>query len=182
MKEIGASLGIALALVAWASAGSMKVDHQASWVKVEAKATGHSFSGKLDKFEATVVGDDQTLEPRTAVLRWDFKDLNTAEGKRDKEMLTWLESTSHPGGEFKMSKTWKDAAGKTNAQGVLSIHGVSKTMSFPVTAKREGGRVSVDGEVWLDYQDFSLPLIRKMALMTVDPKLKVRFHLEGDVK
>jgi polyisoprenoid-binding protein YceI len=97
-------------------------------------------------------------------------------------MLKWLEHGKSPKGEFRMSKTWQDAEGKTQAQGVLKIHNVSKTLTFPVSAKRDGKRVSIDGSVWLDYQDFSLPLIRAMVVMTVDPKLNVKFHLEGESK
>jgi polyisoprenoid-binding protein YceI len=181
MKLIVTSLAAVWAMASLASAGTLNVDQQASWLKVDVKATAHSFTGGLDKFEATVVGDDTTLEPKTAVLRWNFSDLNTGDDKRDKEMVKWLETGSHPKGEFRMNKTWKDG-GKTYAQGVLSIHGVTKTVSFPVTAKRDGDKVAIDGEVWLDYQDFSLPIIRMMAVMTVDPKLKVRFHLVGSVK
>ena len=175
-----------LAATAWmmaigAHAGEMKVDAQKSWVKVDAKATGHSFSGNLEKFAATVTGNDATLEPQAAVLKWDFADLKTGEAKRDVEMLKWLDHGSQPGGEFRMTKTWQDKAGHTQAQGTLKIHGVSKSIVFPVTAKREGKHVAVDGSVWLDYQDFSLPIVRAMVVMTVEPKLNVRFHLEGDV-
>ena len=34
----------------------------------------------------------------------------------------------------------------------------------------------------MDYQDFKLPIIRAMAVMTVDPKLTVRFHVVGKIK
>jgi len=34
----------------------------------------------------------------------------------------------------------------------------------------------------MDYQNFSLPIIRSMAVMTVDPQLVVRFHVVGKVK
>lgn len=171
-----------LVAMAGAQAASLKVDKDKSWVKVDAKATGHSFSGNLEKYEASVTGDDATLVPRSAVLKWDFKDLKTGDPKRDTEMLKWLEHTKSPQGEFAMTKTWQDKEGKTHAQGVLKIHGVSKTVSFPVSAKRDGTRVSVDGNAWLDYQDFSLPVVRALVVMTVDPKLNVRFHLEGESK
>jgi len=163
-----------------AHAGELKVDDQKSWVKVDAKSTGHSFSGSLEKFSASVTGDDTSLEPKSALLKWDFADLKTGDVKRDAEMLKWLDHGSKPGGEFRMVKTWKDKAGNTQAQGTLKIHGVSKTIVFPVTAKRDGKRVKIDGSVWLDYQEFSLPVVRAMVVMTVDPKLNVRFHLEGD--
>ena len=164
-----------------AHAGELKIDGRQSWVKVDAKATGHSFTGSLAKFDAAVTGDESTLAPKSAVLKWDFADLKTAEDKRDTEMLKWLEYGSQPNGEFRLTKTWQDKEGHTMAQGTLKIHGVSKSVTFPVTAARDGKRVKIDGSVWIDYQDFSLPTVRAMVVMTVDPKLNVRFHLEGDL-
>jgi polyisoprenoid-binding protein YceI len=182
--KTGSAWVMALGLMAAAGlhAGTLKVDPQTSWVKVDAKATGHSFTGNLEKFEAAVTGDDATLQPQSAVLRWDFSDLKTGDGKRDSEMLKWLEHGKSPKGEFRMNKTWRDKSGNSHAQGTLKIHNVVKNVTFPVTAKRDGKRVVIDGNVWLDYQDFSLPVVRAMVVMTVDPKLNVKFHLEGESK
>jgi len=172
---------LAAAMATPALAGTLTVDQAKSWVHVDAKSTGHDFTGKLEKFTASVSGDDATLAPSSASLSWDFADLKTGDGDRDKEMLSWLDHGKTPGGSFKMSKTWKDGKGATWAQGSLKIHGISKTVVFPVTAKKDGNHVSIGGEVWIDHQDFSLPIITKMVVMTVDPKLKISFHLEGSV-
>jgi len=163
-------------------AAELSIDSQKSWVKVDASATGHSFSGSLSKFDAKVTGDATSLAPSAATLQWDFSDLKTNDAKRDAEMLKWLEYAKNQKGSFEMTKTWTDASGKTWAQGNLKIHGISKSLAFPLTTSKSGDRVKIDGLVWIDYQDFSLPIIRNMAVMTVDPKLKISFHLEGDVK
>ena len=171
-----------IALLHPVRAADLKIDPGKSWLKVDASATGHSFSGSLKKFDAKVSGDVQTLEPSGVSLEWDFKDLDTDEPKRDAEMLKWLEHAQTPKGSFQFAKSWTDSAGKTWVQGALKIHAVSKSIAFPVTATKSGERVAVDGFVWIDYRDFSLPIVRNMAVMTVDPKLKVSFHLEGDAK
>lgn len=164
------------------SGADLKVDAAQSWVKFNASATGHAFDGSLKKFDAKVSGNPATLEPASASLDWDFSDLDTKDGKRDAEMLKWLDHGKTPKGSFKMSKPWTAKDGKTWVQGNLTIHGVSKTIAFPLTTSKNGDHVKIDGEVWLDYQDFSLPIIKSLAVMTVDPKLKVSFHLEGDAK
>ena len=38
---------------------------------------------------------------------------------------------------------------------------------------------SLDGEAVLDTRDFGLPIIRMFGLLTVDPQVKVRFHLQA---
>lgn len=170
---------ILLTAVSHLTAATLTVDQTRSAITVDAKATAHSFRGKLTKFNATVSGDPVSMKPSVVALDWDFSDLKTGEAKRDSEMLKWLGQTK---GSFRMTKSWVDADGKSWVQGNLKIHGVSQSISFPMKATRKGDQMTVDGAVWIDYQNFSLPIIRNMAVMTVDPKLKISFHLEGDIK
>ena len=173
-------LGTLLLVPFLASAGTLKIDTSKSRIQVDAKATGHEFTGTLSAFTAKVSGDDATLQPTAVDLKWKFSDLKTEDDKRDKEMIKWLGGGA-PEGSFTFAKTWTDK-GKTYAMGKLKIHGVSKDISFPYTAKKDGTWVTIDGTASLDYQDFGLPVIRAMAVMTVNPKLTVRFHLVGEAK
>ena len=66
--------------------------------------------------------------------------------------------------------------------GTLTIPGVSKSVSVPSPAQKDGEWVTIDGKVSMDYRNFDLPVIRAMAVMTVDPQLVVRFHVVGKVK
>lgn len=162
-------------------AATLEVDQDRSRIQVDAKATGHNFTGTLKKFTATVSGDATSLKPDGFEMKWGFKDLGTDDEKRDKEMIKWL-GDADPKGSFKFIKSWTDDSGKTHGMGTLTIHGVSKNISFPYTASRNGEWVTIDGTAALDYQNFKLPVIRAMAVMTVDPKLTVRFHVVGKVK
>jgi polyisoprenoid-binding protein YceI len=172
--------GILVLIPVLASADTLKVDKAKSRIQVDVKATGHEFTGTLSDFSAKVTGDDPALTPTAVDLTWKFSDLKTADEKRDKEMIKWL-GGGGPEGSFTFTKTWTDK-GKTYAMGDLKIHGISKAVSFPYTAKKEGTWVTIDGTASLDYQDFGLPIIRTMAVMTVNPKLAVRFHLVGEAK
>jgi polyisoprenoid-binding protein YceI len=162
-----------------AGAGTLVIDKAKSRIQVDAKATGHDFTGTLDDFEATVSGDSATLAPSAVSLSWKFADLKTGDVKRDAEMLKWL--GKGPQGSFAFFNTWQDKV-KDYAQGKLTIHGVSKTIAFPYTAKKDGNWLSIDGSAALDYQDFGLPIVRAMAVMTVNPQLAIRFHLVGEAK
>jgi polyisoprenoid-binding protein YceI len=163
-----------------AGAGTLEIDKGKSRIQVDAKATGHAFTGTLDNFTAKVTGDDATLAPTGVDLSWKFSDLKTGDNERDQAMVKWLGGRG-PEGSFKFIKMWTDK-GQNYAQGTLKIHGISKTIAFPYTAKKEGKWVTIDGTAALDYYDFGLPLIRSMAVMTVNPKLAVRFHLVGEAK
>lgn len=163
------------------NAATLEVDMGQSRVRVDAKATGHGFSGILEKYTMKATGDGGTLDPATLDLRWNFADLKTNDTKRDAEMIKWL-GGGNPLGSFKLVKSWTDAQGVTQAQGTLTIHGVSKTVVFPYTAKKSGNTLTLDGKVSIDYQNFNLPIVRAMLVMTVDPQLVIGFHVVGKVK
>ena len=163
------------------SAATLEVDQGRSRIQVDAKATGHSFTGTLEDYSATVKGNAATADPESFDLTWSFKDLKTDDKKRDDAMITWL-GGGNPKGRFSFTKSWVDGKGGKHAMGTLTIAGVGKTVAFPFTATREGEWVTIDGRVGMDYKDFGLPVIRAMALMTVDPKLTVRFHIVGKIK
>lgn len=180
MKTILVAVGAGILLSPFSRSAQVEVDLGRSRIQVDAKATGHGFTGSLQKYEAKVAGDAATGKPTAFDLKWDFNDLDTADDKRNKEMVKWL-GGGKPKGSFSFVKSWNEKADGGNAQGKLTINSVAKDVSFTYTVKREGEWVTIDGKVRLDYQDFKLPIIRSMALMTVDPKLDVRFHIVGKV-
>ena len=180
-STIAMIIGLLGSVGGFAQAATLVVDKGASMIKIDAKATGHSFSGVLKKYEVSAAGDEATLAPSELNLSWSFSNLDTDDTKRNAEMIKWLGGGS-PEGSFKFSKSWVDKAGVTQCMGSLKINGVSKTISFPVKTVKNGDKVKVDGNVTIDYQQFGLPIIRAMAVMTVDPKVKVTFHLEGKMQ
>lgn len=170
-----------LSTLAFAHAATLEVDKGRSRIQVDAKATGHKFTGTLKDYTASVSGDAASLKPEGFELKWDFKNLDTDDAKRDTEMIKWL-GGGNPKGGFKFTKSWTAKDGRQYGSGMITIHGVSKEVSFPYTASKEGEWVTISGTVSLDYRNFSLPVIRSMAVMTVDPQLFVRFHVVGKVK
>lgn len=176
-RLLGAAVCSMLMAAVAADAATLKVDKDRSRIQVDGKSTGHGFTGTLDDFTAKVTGDPGTLKPSSFQLDWKFSDLNTEDAKRDKEMIKWLGGGS-PKGSFKFIKTWQDG-GKDYAQGSITIHGVSKLIAFPYSVTRNGEWVTIEGTAKLDYEDFGLPIIRAVAVMTVKPELTVRFHVVG---
>lgn len=179
-RSFSALVGL-LATLTFSHAATLEVDKERSRIQVEAKATGHKFTGTLKDYTASVSGDAASLKPDGFELKWSFKNLDTDDAKRDAEMIKWL-GGGDPKGSFKFTKSWTGKDCSQHGTGTLTIHGVSKEVNFPYTAKKDGEWVTIDGQVAMDYQNFSLPVIRSMMVMTVDPKLVVRFHVVGKVK
>lgn len=182
MKTIPAIIVVAVfGTLSIAHAATLEVDQERSRIHVDAKATGHAFTGTLKKYTTSVTGDASSLKPRGFDLKWSFKDLDTDDAKRDKKMIKWL-GGGDPKGSFKFIKSWTDDKGNTKGMGTLTLNGVSKTVSFPFTVKKEGKWITIDGYAKIDYEDFKLSIIRTMVMLTVDPKLTVRFHVVGTIK
>ena len=179
--NLAALAGTLLCMILPVSAATLEVDKTRSKIQVEAKATGHAFSGVLKDYTVKASGESAKLKPEALELTWKFSDLKTADDGRDAEMLKWLGGDA-PKGSFKFIKFWTDKAGVEHAAGTLTIHGVAKTVYFPFTVKKDGEWVTASGSAELDYKDFGLPLVRAMLVMTVDPKLVVNFQLVGKVK
>lgn len=170
-----------LATMTVATAADFQIDSQKSWLKLDCKATGHSWTAQVKEFSATISGDAATLVPSAANIAWKFSDIDSDEADRDEKMLDWLDATTHPTGSWKMTKQWKDSAGQQYVSGPLTIAGVSKEITIPVKAQKSAKGMTLDGDVWIDTTDFSLPIIR-MVVLTVNPKVNIRFHLEGVVR
>jgi polyisoprenoid-binding protein YceI len=180
-KGIIITLCGAFCAITLAHAATLEVDKERSRIQVDAKATGHTFAGDLGKYTIKAEGDAASHKPSALDLAWDFNDLKTGDEKRDKEMVKWL-GGGKPQGSFKFVKSWDEKPEGGMAMGTLTINGFSKSVSFPYTVKTEGEWVRLDGKVSMDYQDFKLPIIRAMAVMTVDPKLVIRFHVVGKTR
>lgn len=160
---------------------ALVVDRAQSRVEVVVKATVDSFTGKLNAFEpAITVGDDGRVVAARVAFR--FRDLATGKEKRDAAMHTWQQTDQFPDGSFVLNSLEPVPApgGGWVAVGRLTLHGVARELRFPISVMREGARTVIDGEATLDTREFGLPIIRMMAILKVDPIVKVRFHLTGE--
>ena len=168
---------VALAgLSARAAAAGMDVDYARSRVEVGVKSTVDSFTGRLEKYRVSVEWGPSDPLPAKARMSFDFADLKTGDTDRDGAMLKWLGHDSQPGGEFVLGG-WRREGTTNLATGELTIHGVKREVAIPVVAGQTNGVWVVDGEALLDYRDFGLPKIRKALVLTVNPLLRVRFHV-----
>ncbi|YCM47048.1 YceI family protein (plasmid) [Verrucomicrobiaceae bacterium 227] len=167
-------------------AATFAVDKTKSHITVNASATGGGFKGYLTKYDATITGDADTLEAKSAKITWNFVDLDTQKKDRNKKMLEWLDTGKHPGGSFVLKQVFdKKVVGKTQtyAYGIITIHGVAKKLVFPITTEKKGETLTISGKAALNTEkDFKLPIIRMALIATVKPQITVDFSLTGTIK
>ncbi len=175
------ALALLLTFTARAAELPLKINPAQSKIEALAKASMHSFTASITSYDAQVTIDDTTHRPTAASLTFNCSALKTADEKRDREMLKWLEHDKIPVCSFILSTLAPIEANRYTATGKLTLHGQTRDLSFPITLTHEAATASysIDGETTLDTRDYALPLIRKFALLTVKPTLTLRFHLQG---
>lgn len=159
----------------------LAIDRAHSQIKVAVHATVDSFVAELKNYDARLEVDPVAARITGATLRFAFADLATGKSRRDREMHEWQHTASYPDAEFKLLALSPAADGRYTARGTLRLHGVTKEISFPVSVTTDRTLFAVDGEPSLDTREFGLPVIRKFALLKVDPVVKVRFHLQASL-
>jgi len=153
-------------------------DPDKSSIQVDVKATMDSFVGVLETYELTLSVDSSTGEIEGGAFTFDFHDLDTGKTKRNAHMLEWLSYTEYPKAKFELQQL-EEHGDIEIATGTLTIHGVSKTIEFPIDLQQTDGRMRIEGRAHLDYHDFDLKTIRVMLMLTVKPEFDVLIHLKG---
>jgi polyisoprenoid-binding protein YceI len=157
---------------------TLVLDAQRSNIEVFVHTAWTSFWSHLQKFHGDIAIDPAEQRIERAELELQFSDLKTGVSKRDRDMLVWEENSRFPNVRFRLDALEPAEHGMV-ARGSVSIHGVEHAVSFPISVLADGTLYAIDGEVQLDYRDFGLPPLRKMYFLAVDPRLQVRFHLQG---
>ena len=168
-----------LAVAGSAAEAPLTIDLAASRVDIAVKATVDSFVGKLSDYVATITVDPETGAVITSKVNFHFSDVKTGNEKRDREMNEWQQTDKFPEGNFSLDSLTSASPGKFAVRGRLTLHGSTHELSFPAAIARDGANVTVDGEAVVDTRVFGLPVIRKFAVLKVDPLVVVRFHLAG---
>lgn len=175
-------LCVALGLLpAAATAGLLPlgIDPAQSRVELAVKATVGSFVGRLGHYRVSIAADPQTARIEEVVFGFQFRDLQTGNAGRNKDMLDWVQASQFPEGRFVLTALRTAASGQFQALGTLTLHGRTREIAFPLAVSREGERYTIVGEARLDTRDFGLAILRSYWLLTVNPLVQVRFHLEG---
>lgn len=170
---------LALGLLAADESRVLVLDPERSTIEVQVHATFDSFAGKLTRFQTDIAVDPAHQRTTRARISFNFADLQTGRERRNRDMLVWTENDRFPTVEFEMASMESPTEGPALIHGNLRLHGITHATTFPVSYLVDDRLQAFDGEVVIDYRDYGLPIIRKFYLITVDPVLRIRFHLQG---
>jgi polyisoprenoid-binding protein YceI len=96
-------------------------------------------------------------------------------------MNEWQQTDKFPDIVFTLTSLEPAGGGKSAARGRLRLHGLERSVSFPILIQTDATAVSMDGDVTIDTRDYGLPVISKYYLLKVDPVVHLHFHLQGSL-
>lgn len=131
---------------------------------------------------ATISGTQLT----SATFTVDMASVTSDKSQRDARFRTSVMDTSqYPNGTFTLTQPVSlgtiPAAGKTvtvRATGNLTLHGVTKSVSFDVTAVRTGNTIQVQGSIPVTFSDFNVTAPDLAGFVVVDSSGQVEFLLD----
>ncbi|HZN04228.1 MAG TPA: YceI family protein [Candidatus Polarisedimenticolia bacterium] len=198
MKALGlfATLGCIAGLAAFAAeppvqapapaAGvrTFKFDAAGSKLGFTVTRPGEVVEGTATQFSGTVRIDPEHPDRGGSVaLEVDAATMVTGNRLRDRTMRnSHLETGTYPKVRFQSSSagTKPDPLRPgekrpVDLQGKLDLHGVTRTIKFPVTVGYDGALLTADGTVSFTLSEFSIP-IPKILWFVLDDKVTVTFH------
>lgn len=112
--------------------------------------------GQIQEFDAEICFDERDLEATTANFRFDLTSLTTGVRERDEILHAreWLASGAHPGGAFDLTSLIRLGPNSFEAEGMLSLKGVEKPVSFPLTLSLLEEKAK--GALTIDRRDFNI--------------------------
>ncbi len=157
----------------------LELDSERSSLEVQVQTNFNTFHGTMPRFHADIRVDPERQQVVQAAVHFAFADLKTGIALRDRHMREWQDVDHYPEVSFRLDSIEPAPGNRVLVHGGLILHGIEHAISVPVSLLVAGPVYAIDGEVEIDYRDFGLPVIHRFWFVTVEPRLVVRFHLQG---
>jgi polyisoprenoid-binding protein YceI len=94
-------------------------------------------------------------------------------------MNAWQDTVRFPEITFELKAIAPTPDGGYSARGTLRLHGRAREETLALRIGADAGGLAIDGTAVLDTRNYGLPIFRKFWVLTVNPVVRVRFHLRG---
>jgi len=135
MKRTFVTLFFALAIAGFANAGTYTIDQAHSDVSFKVRHLVSKTAGQFTQFSGTIEADLSDLDASSVVFNIKSSSIDTKNEDRDKHLRSgdFFDVEKYPEISFVSSKITKSGPQTFAVTGTLTMHGVSKTVTLPVT-------------------------------------------------
>lgn len=155
------------------------VDHSRSQISFVSKQMNVPVDGHFGKFSAQVAYDPKNPAASKAEIEVELGSVETGSSEANMEVAkkTWFNIAAFPSARFVSSSVKQLGPDKLEVKGSLSIKGISRELTFPVTVKTAAGSSTFEG---------AFPLLRLQYKIgegvwsdteTVADEIQVRFRI-----
>ncbi|HSL16698.1 MAG TPA: YceI family protein [Methylomirabilota bacterium] len=163
-RPVIALLAAFVAVAGAAGAAEYAIDKAHSEVTFEIRHLMSEVSGQFGEFDGAIVADFDNLDASKVAFTIQAASIDTRNADRDKHLRSadFFDVENHPLITFTGSKITKTGDNEFAVTGTLTMHGVSKTVTLPVTflgeAKDPWGNTKAGFEIetTLDRKDYGI--------------------------
>lgn len=182
--------GALLVFAGGAAPHPLRIDRDRSMLEFTISRPGETIGGRVGEFSGEVLFDPQRPDRSAVRLRVGAASLETGNGLRDRKMrrshleverfpeIVFQSTSIRLGGAGEDVSEGPDASGgarRALVEGTLSLHGVERSLLFPVTIRYDTGSLTAEGELELRLSDHGIPIPR-FLWMVLDDAVRVRFR------
>jgi polyisoprenoid-binding protein YceI len=150
---------------------SASLTHAEIWF--DARATVADFQGRAKVVSGELVGGASPADVRGWIeVRW--SDIDTDNGTRNRHMLKTVDAEHFPVIRFAMAAVHPSA---DSVAGTLALHGATRQVEWPVTARVEGDSVTVAADFPVDMRDFGIKPPVRFVIARMGPVVTVHVRL-----
>lgn len=181
-----------IAVAGFAAAGTYTIDSVHSDVSFKVRHLISKTSGQFTDFDGTIVADFENLDSSSVIFTIKTASIDTKNEDRDNHLRSgdFFDAETYPEITFTSSKITKSGASSFAVTGTLTMHGVSKTVTLPVTflgemAGPRGDTVAgFEIETTLDRKEYGIVWNRALDAggMILGDEITITINLETQKK
>lgn len=157
-----------LAGAAIAAPPTWSVDHAKSSLAFTVNVNGQQVAGKFKAFGAIIAFDPADLANSRATITLPMDEAKTNEATRDAMLLKpdWFNILDFPKASFQTTSFTHKGGNAYEAQGTLTLKGVTKNVTLPFTLDIKGDSAMMKGEVTLKRLDYGVGSLKEFSTGT----------------
>ncbi len=153
-----------LAMAGLAAANTYTIDPVHSDVSFKVRHLVSKVSGQFTEYDGTIVADFENLDTSSVVFTINAASIDTKNEDRDKHLRSgdFFDVETYPEITFTSSKITRSGADSFAVTGTLTMHGVAKTVTLPVTFLGEvkdpwgNTKAGFETETTIDRKDYGI--------------------------
>jgi len=193
MKRTVPALSLAVVMLAgFASATTYSIDQAHSDVSFKVRHLVSKVSGQFIEFDGAITADFNNLDSSSVVFTIESASIDTKNEDRDKHLRSadFFDVEKFPEITFVSSKITKSGDQKYAVTGTLTMHGVAKTVTLPVTFLGEvvdpwgNTKAGFEIETSIDRKDYGIVWNKALDAggMILGDEIEIEINLEAQAK